>query len=109
VVVAYIASEGVAIRVVKKNTIQGFLQIARRSVASKDHVWLYSVRLPLHILQRSLSSGIVLAASTAASSILSTSSASLILLHWRDIHHGLLEGEYIHYLCYAVGALQLFL
>ena len=47
------------------------------------------------------------AVSTAASSISSTPSAPLLLMHRHHVHHGLLDGGRIHYLRYAVCALEL--
>ena len=105
VVVADRTSTGVAIIVVRKNTIRNFMRVARRSVASKVHIELYGVQLPLHLPPRSLQSVVGLATSTTVSSILSTLSASLMLLHWHEICHGLLDRERIHHLCYVGGAL----
>ena len=106
VVVAHIASTGVAIITVRKNnTIWGFLCVTRRSVASKIHVGLYCVWLVLHLSPHFLPSGVCLVVLIAASSISCTLSVSLLLLHLHEIHHGLLDGERMYYLCYAVGAL----
>ena len=80
-VIAYMASAGVAIIVVRKNTIRGFLRVTCHSVASKVHIWLYGVRLPLYLPPRSLLSDVVLAVSTIPFSIFSTLSVPLLLLH----------------------------
>ena len=107
VVVSDMASTGVAMSAVRKNTIRGFLRVSCCSVASKVHGGWYGVWLLLHFPPRSLPSSLVLAASTLVSTMSSTSSAFLLLLHWYHIHHEMLYRGCIHYLCDVVGALQL--
>ena len=104
VVIAHTASTRVTILVVQKNTIQGFLRAARRSV-SKVHVGLCSVQLLLHLPPSFLPSIVDSVASIAVSSISSTSSASLLLLHRHHVHHGMLDGGCIHYLRYMLFVL----
>ena len=108
VVVAHMASTSMTIIVICINTIRRLLHAARCSI-SKVHVRLHCVGLLLQLSPRSLRSIVVsaTATSTAASSISSTPSAALLLLHWHHVHPRLLDWGQIHYLRDAVRALEL--